>query len=103
MFYQHSVHDECPRFHYWEKEFFAKQFGDEGCLFKLGCLGPLSHSTCPRRQWNGGINWCIRAAAPCIGCTSELFGKIRDFPFYRKGEQSHPVKYNESQRHEVTS
>jgi hydrogenase small subunit len=103
MFYEHSVHDECPRFHYWEKEVFASKFSEEGCLFKLGCLGPLSHSTCPRRQWNGGINWCIRAAAPCIGCTSEMFGKIRDFPFYRKGEESHPVKYEESQRKEVTS
>ena len=47
MFYEHSVHDECPRFHYWEKEVFAKQFGDDGCLFKLGCLGPLSHTTLP--------------------------------------------------------
>ena len=73
MFYSHSVHDECPRFHCWEKEEFAKEFGEEGCLFKLGCLGPLSHTTCPRRQWNGGVNWCVRAGAPCVGCTSEHF------------------------------
>jgi hydrogenase small subunit len=104
MFYAHSVHDNCPRFHYWEKEIFAKHFGDEeGCLFKLGCLGPLSHTSCPRRQWNSGVNWCIRAAAPCIGCTSESFAKKRDFPFYRKGEASHPVNYKESERKEVTS
>jgi hydrogenase small subunit len=102
MFYEHSVHDECPRFHYWEKEVFAAQFGEEGCLFKLGCLGPLSHSTCPKRQWNGGVNWCVRASAPCIGCTSELFGKQRDFPFYRKGEESHAVHYEESQRKGVS-
>jgi hydrogenase small subunit len=103
MFYEHSVHDECPRYHYWEKEVFAKHFGEEGCLFKLGCLGPLSHTRCPRRQWNGGVNWCIRAAAPCVSCTSENFARKKDFPFYRKGEESHPVKYNESQRKEVTS
>ena len=48
MFYAHSVHDKCPRFHYWEKEHFAKHFGEEGCLFKLGCLGPLSHTNCPQ-------------------------------------------------------
>lgn len=102
-FYAHSVHDNCPRFHYWEKEVFAQQFGEEGCLFKLGCLGPLSHTNCPKRQWNGGVNWCIRAGAPCIGCTSEVFARKRDFPFYRKGEESHPVNYNESQRKEVTS
>jgi hydrogenase small subunit len=104
MFYAHSVHDNCPRFHYWEKEVFAKNFGDEeGCLFKLGCLGPLSHTSCPRRQWNGGVNWCIRAGAPCLGCTSEYFARRRDFPFYRKGEESHLVNYTESQRKEVKS
>ena len=103
MFYAHSVHDECPCYHYWEKEVFAKHFGDEGCLFKLGCLGPLSHTRCPRRQWNGGVNWCIRAAAPCVSCTSEFFARKRDFPFYRKGEASHLVSYKESDRREVTS
>lgn len=98
MFYKHSVHDECPKFHYWEKEVFAEKFGDEGCLFKLGCLGPLSHTTCPRRQWNGGVNWCIRAGAPCIGCTSEQFTKQRGFAFYRKSEKYHPVQYREEDR-----
>lgn len=87
MFYNHSVHDNCPMFHYWERREFAKKFGDSGCLFELGCLGPLSHTNCPRRQWNGGVNWCIRAGAPCIGCTSDKFAAYRDFPFYRKGEQ----------------
>jgi hydrogenase small subunit len=98
MFYGKSVHDECPRFHYWEKGEFAKHFGDEGCLFELGCLGPLSHSNCPGRQWNGGVNWCVRASAPCIGCTSASFALKRDFPFYRKGEQVHDVVYQESER-----
>jgi hydrogenase small subunit len=98
MFFKHSVHDECPRFHYWEKEVFAEKFGDDGCLFKLGCLGPLSHTHCPRSQWNSGVNWCVRAAAPCIGCTSESFTKHRDFPFYRKSEAYHPVNYTEADR-----
>ena len=98
MIYKHSVHDECPRFHYWEKREFAKQFGDEGCLFNLGCLGPLSHGDCPRRQWNGGINWCVRAGAPCSACTSESFARRRDFPFYRLGEQHHDVSYTEKDR-----
>jgi hydrogenase small subunit len=98
MFYKHSVHDECPRFHYWEKNIFAQNFGEEGCLFKLGCLGPLSHTHCPRSQWNGGVNWCIRAGAPCTACTSEHFAKQRDFPFYRKSESYHTVKYTEAER-----
>jgi len=98
MFYKHSVHDDCPRYHYWEKRVFAQKFGEEGCLFKLGCLGPLSHTNCPRRQWNGGTNWCIRAGAPCIACTSPDFARRRDFPFYRKGEQYHTVGYKEEER-----
>lgn len=87
MFYGHRLHDECPRFHYWEKYEFATHFGDhEGCLFKLGCLGPHSYTQCSSRQWNGGVNWCIRAGAPCIGCSSPRFAYAKDFPFYRKSE-----------------
>lgn len=98
MMYKHSVHDDCPRFHYWQKNIFAEKFGDAGCLFKLGCLGPLSHTDCPRRQWNGGVNWCIRAGAPCTACTSPEFARRRAFPFYRKGEAYHAVAYQEQDR-----
>jgi len=98
MCFSLSVHDECPRYHYWEKRVFAEEFGEEGCLFKLGCLGRLSHTECPRRQWNGGVNWCIRAGAPCTACTSEIFAQKRDFPFYRKGEAHHAVAYRDDDR-----
>jgi hydrogenase small subunit len=98
MMYKHSVHDDCPRFHYWQQEVFASKFGEEGCLFKLGCLGPLSHTNCPQRQWNGGVNWCIRAGAPCIACTSPDFARRRSFAFYRKGEEHHAVAYREQDR-----
>ena len=98
MFYKNSVHDDCPRFHYWQKQVFAQRFGEDGCLFKLGCLGPLSHTDCPRRQWNGGVNWCIRAGAPCLACTSEHFARLRRFSFYRKGEPHHPEDFDERQR-----
>ena len=98
IFYKNSVHDECPRFHDWERRHFAARFGEEGCLFKLGCLGPLSHTNCPRRQWNNGVNWCIRAGAPCTACTSPDFARKRDFPFYRKGEEVHSVAYQDNDR-----
>jgi hydrogenase small subunit len=98
-----SVHDDCPRFHHWQKQHFAEHFGDEGCLFKLGCLGPLSRSNCSHRQWNGGINWCIRAGAPCIACTSEDFAKRKSFPFYRHGEKYHPVAYGDADRKGTTT
>jgi len=98
-FYGHSTHDECPRYHYYERKIFAKYLGDQhGCLFELGCLGPISYTECPHRQWNTGVNWCIRASAPCIGCSSPHFGKRKDFPFYRKGEHQHAVAYTEQDR-----
>jgi hydrogenase small subunit len=103
MFCKNSVHDECPRFHYWEKREFAAKFGEEGCLFQLGCLGPLSHTNCPRSQWNNGVNWCIRAGAPCTACTSQDFARKRDFPFYRKGEAVHAVTYLEIDRKGASS
>ncbi len=103
MFFSHSVHDDCPKFHNWEKRHFAEHFGEDGCLFKLGCLGPLSRTSCPQRQWNGGANWCIRAGAPCTACTSPDFGRRRDFPFYRKGEEVHAVAYRDEDRKAVQS
>lgn len=99
MFYNHSTHDQCPRYHDFERKIFAKHFGDtEGCLFKLGCLGPLTHTECPHRQWNSGVNWCIRSSAPCIGCSSPDFCKKKDFPLYRIGEAAHTVTYTENDR-----
>lgn len=99
MLFGSSTHDNCPRYHYYERKLFSQHFGDpHGCLFKLGCLGPLTYTECPNRQWNSGVNWCIRASAPCIGCSSPHFGKKKDFPFYRIGEQAHDVQYTENQR-----
>lgn len=87
MFFKNSTHDECPRYHYYERQQFAAYLGDpDGCLFKVGCLGPLTFNQCPHRQWNSGINWCIRAAAPCISCSSPGFAKRKNLAFYRKGE-----------------
>jgi hydrogenase small subunit len=99
MFYSHSTHDNCPRYHYYERKIFAKHFGDaEGCLFQLGCLGPLTKTECPNRQWNSSVNWCIRSAAPCIGCSSPHFARKKDFPFYRIGEHAHSVNYTDTDR-----
>lgn len=69
--YRTEVHKACPRKPYDE----VKTFGTEnGCLKPLGCKGPETHSDCPSRKWNSGVNWCIGAGAICIGCTE------RDFP-----------------------
>ena len=83
-FYGRLIHDQCPRFADYERERFAKTFGGEGCLFKLGCLGPITHTDCSVRPWNGGVNSCIRAGAPCIGCGGEQFAAQANVPFITK-------------------
>ncbi len=83
-FYARLVHDQCPRFADYERERFAKAFGEEGCLFKLGCAGPITHADCPTRLWNSGTNFCINAGAPCVGCASKEFAARVDYSFYLK-------------------
>ena len=78
------IHDQCPRFADYERERFATTFGEDGCLFKLGCAGPVTHADCPLRLWNSGANYCIKAGAPCIGCASKEFALRRDYAFYTK-------------------
>lgn len=84
MFYSRLVHDQCPRFSDYERERFARTFSEEGCLFKLGCLGPTTYADCGLRFWNGDSNYCIKAGAPCIGCASNDFAANASFPFYTK-------------------
>jgi hydrogenase small subunit len=84
MFFSRLMHDQCPRFADYERENFARTFGEEGCMFKLGCLGPVTHSDCALRQWNGGANSCIRAGAPCIGCAGEQFAAKTGIAFTTK-------------------
>jgi hydrogenase small subunit len=86
-FFGRLIHDQCPRFTDYERENFAKTFGDDGCLFRLGCAGPLTKADCNLRQWNGGTNSCIKAGAPCIGCAWDGFAAKGDFPFYLKNGQ----------------
>ena len=74
-FYGKKIHDNCTRRGQFDKGNFAKKFSDEGCLYELGCKGPLSHADCPTRKWNSAKNWCIGSGSPCIGCVEP------DFPF----------------------
>jgi len=86
QFYGRLIHDQCPRFPDYERERFADSFADEGCLFKLGCMGANTHADCTTRMWNGGVNSCIHAGAPCIGCAGEGFARQASVPFHRKTE-----------------
>jgi hydrogenase small subunit len=86
MFFEKTNHHNCPRFFDYERGFFAKKFSDPGCLFELGCLGVVTYADCTVRNRNGGINNCIKAGGPCVGCSSEFFVQKIDMPLYRKGE-----------------
>jgi hydrogenase small subunit len=73
LFYGRSVHNRCINRDYMDEGIFAENFGEEGCLLELGCKGPFTNADCPIRLWNGGVNWCIAAGSPCIGCTEKGF------------------------------
>lgn len=68
MFYSTTVHDRCPRRSYFDRGIFASKLGEETCMFKMGCRGPVTPIDCPIRQWNGHVNWPIGDDTPCIGC-----------------------------------
>ena len=82
-FYGKLIHENCPRRAYFDEGKFAKKFGDEGCLYELGCKGPITYADCPLRKWNSGTNWVIGAGAPCNGCTQPEFPD-QTSPFYEK-------------------
>jgi len=73
MFYRKLIHDNCPLRGQFDQGRFARKFGDEGCLYKLGCKGPVTRSNCPEKKWNGGTNWCIDNRHPCQGCTEPAY------------------------------
>jgi hydrogenase small subunit len=82
-FYGKLIHENCPRRAYFDEGKFAHKYGDEGCLYELGCKGPITHADCPTRHWNSGTNWVIGAGAPCNGCTQPEFPDDTS-PFYEK-------------------
>ena len=73
VFYGGTIHDNCPRRQYFDNGIFAENFSDPGCLLEIGCKGPIAHCDSSTRLWNGGVNWCVKAGAPCIGCTEPGF------------------------------
>lgn len=72
-FYANTVHERCIYYSSFQEKTFAKQIGDNGCLFKLGCQGPITKNDCLINGSNGNTNTCIRAGHPCIGCAGEQF------------------------------
>ncbi|AQR94371.1 periplasmic [NiFeSe] hydrogenase small subunit precursor [Clostridium saccharoperbutylacetonicum] len=73
LFYGVTIHDTCTRRGFFDKGIFAQKFGEEGCMFKLGCRGPVTKTDCPRKKWNGYVNWPIGDNTNCIGCAQTQF------------------------------
>ncbi|MCH9045199.1 MAG: hypothetical protein IIA40_03725 [SAR324 cluster bacterium] len=73
IYYGETVCSQCERRGDLEAGRFARRFGEEGCLLRLGCKGPITHNTCPTARWNNGENWCVGAGGPCTGCSEPGF------------------------------
>ncbi len=73
IFYEFTIHDTCTRRGLFDSGIFASAFGEEGCMFHLGCRGPVTKTECPRRKWNGYVNWPIGNNTNCIGCGQDYF------------------------------
>jgi hydrogenase small subunit len=78
VFYRKKIHEECARRGFYDRGEFAASFAEADlsygkCLWKLGCRGPVTLSDCAYRKWNNGVNVCMNAGAPCIGCYHEAF------------------------------
>jgi hydrogenase small subunit len=92
MFYGTTIHDRCPRRSYFDKGIFAAKLGEETCMFRLGCRGPVTRTDCPIRRWNERVNWPIGDNAPCIGCAQFGFPDSMEpfISFSRAGEEGTP-------------
>ncbi len=87
LFYSSLVHQSCPRRSLFEEGKFLTDWNNsrqkDWCLLLKGCKGIATSSDCPARGWNDNLNWCIKANAPCAGCTEPRFYK--DFsPLYEE-------------------
>ena len=83
MYYGKLIHETCPRRADFDAGRFARRFGQPGCLYELGCKGPVTYADCPTRMWNSGTNWCVGAGSPCHGCVEPEFPD-KFSPLYRK-------------------
>lgn len=69
------LHNRCSRYQHFSQELFVENFArdKDGCLLKKGCRGPITHSDCPVRRWNGRTSVCVESNTPCIGCMASAW------------------------------
>jgi hydrogenase small subunit len=73
LFYGVTIHDRCTRRSFFDRGIFSEKYGEEFCMFKIGCRGPVTRTDCPTRKWNGYVNWPIGDNTNCIGCAQPYF------------------------------
>jgi hydrogenase small subunit len=79
LYYGKTVHDDCLREEFFDDDgLFAAAFDDTasrngGCLFDLGCKGPVTHNACSRIKWNQGTSYPMLSGHGCIGCAEPNF------------------------------
>ena len=88
LYFSERIHDNClNRRKYCGEPIFADKLSGEGCMEYLGCKGKHTNSDCYLRKWNSsgpgeyGVNWCIGARSPCLGCVNPTFPDGMS-PFY---------------------
>jgi hydrogenase small subunit len=68
-----TVHEGCDRAGFYEQGEFAKDYGNQECLVKIGCWGPVINCNVPKRGWINGVGGCPNVGGICIACTMPHF------------------------------
>jgi len=95
-FFGETIHERCVYYHDYQENIFARKIGDRGCLFKLGCQGPVTKSDCVRSIHEYDRYNCIKSGHPCVGCASENFP--RTIMFKRSDDKRPIIKYKDFKR-----
>ena len=90
FFYNQTVHDFCERRLDFDNGRFARRLSEPGCLYKLGCKGPMAYADCPSRKFNNAVNWCVGANSPCLACVEPSFPDASG-PFFRQMPEYGPA------------
>ncbi len=74
MFYSQKICERCQYRGDFERGNFVREYGEkEGCLYWLGCKGPVTYNSCAVDKWNETSSWCVGVGSPCTGCSEPDF------------------------------
>ena len=103
MFFNKSICERCEYRSNYETGDFLTYFGEkEGCLYLLGCKGPVVKNTCPVDHWNETNQWCVSVGSPCTGCSDSSYPEHAGLGLYGQissevaGVNSKIVRYAEN-------